>query len=262
LSIRLANLHFLVRLLRRYVVLQGFCFCIVSSKPTTMSVDRSKMHAVLAASGGPSVASGWGALWQSNLTGWDLGKFTAVLSAEFDAEVTAGRLNATGAALIPGCGSAYDARLLAQKGMSRVVGLDFAPEAIEKAKTVCADTNVELICGDLMVPHATLHDGSMDFIFDYTCFCAIPPSSRPAWGQRLAGLLKSGGRLLTLAYPLADDHVAADPQAVGPPFPVSVAQYKQMLEPHGVRMDGEPRASDLSVTARQPNERVIWWTKL
>ena len=77
----------------------------------------------------------------------------------------------------------------------------------------------------------------------------------------MARLLRPGGRLLTLAYPMAPDAVAADPNAAGPPHPVSAAEYQRVLEPHGVRADGAPRAHALSKPTRAHNEMVIWWTK-
>lgn len=61
-----------------------------------------------------------------------------------------------------------------------------------------------------------------------------------------------------LAFPLASDELAADPQAPGPPHPVSLQAYRAALEPHGLVIESGPRVNPLSV--RQA-EQVIWWRK-
>ena len=55
---------------------------------------------------------------------------------------------------------------------------------------LCACLQVELLCADFFAFDA---EGGFDFIFDYTFFCALPPSMRGAWGKRTAELLKPGG---------------------------------------------------------------------
>ena len=162
------------------------CFSNMSSAPVVDDA-RVAMRATISAAGGAATAAGWAALWQNNMMMWDLGAPTAVLLDEVDAEQTAGRLPAACActALVPGCGSAYDVRALAERGMATVVGVDFAPEAVEKARTVCGDApNVRLVCADFFAPHDALPDASFDFVFDYTMFCAITPAQRTAWGER------------------------------------------------------------------------------
>jgi hypothetical protein len=63
-----------------------------------------------------------------------------------------------------------------------------------------------VVCGDFF--SADL-GGQFDFTFDYTFFCALPPSLREKWGRRHAELLKPGGKLLTLAFPIGTDEVSA-----------------------------------------------------
>ena len=150
---------------------------------------RAAMRATMRAAGGAATAAGWAALWQNKMMTWDLGEPTAVLLAEVEAEMAAGRLPSAPActALVPGCGSAYDVSALAERGLKAVVGVDFAPEAIEKARTVCGDAaNVRLVCADFFAPHDALPDASFDFVFDYTMFCAITPAQRTTWGERCA----------------------------------------------------------------------------
>jgi SAM-dependent methyltransferase len=230
---------------------------------------RKAMRATIASAGGPATREGWAKLWQEKLTLGDLGAPTPTLLDEVDRAVADGSLRpAECAALVPGCGAAYDVRALAERGVARVVGADICEEAVVRARAVAGDAlrasgRAELIVADFFdAADARLAPASFDLIFDYTMFCAISPPQRAAWGARMGALLRPGGRLLTLAYPLAADELAADPLAPGPPHPVSLAEYRRALEPHGFRVEpGCPRASPTSVPARVSNEQVIWWSR-
>jgi hypothetical protein len=54
---------------------------------------------------------------------------------------------------------------------------------------------------------------------------------------------------------------AADPNVPGPPHLVSLAEYRKALEPHGMVMVCEARASEASVPPRAANELVVWWAR-
>lgn len=215
------------------------------------------MRSLIAKEGGASSAQAWSALWKGELTLWDLGKPTETMLDEVTKALAGGRVPQQASVFIPGCGSGYDVHALARKGFS-ATGLDVAPEAIAKAESL-QDTayTTSLICGDFFT-HAL---PTFDLVFDYTFFCALPPSLRSQWGARTASLIKPGGRLLTLAYPLATEEMASNPEASGPPFPVSISQYRLALEPHGIKLEGEPYKSDLTVANRAENQMVAWWVK-
>lgn len=216
------------------------------------------MRSLIAREGGASSAQAWSALWKADLTLWDQGKPTEAMLYEVNKAFDGGRVPPQATVFIPGCGSGYDVHALARKGFA-VTGLDVAPEAIAKATSVCSDTEymASLICADFFThPLPTF-----DLVFDYTFFCALPPSLRSQWGARTAALLKPGGRLLTLAYPLAPEEMASNADAPGPPFPVSLTQYRLALESHGVMLEGQPVKSEMSVPSRSENEQVIWWVK-
>jgi SAM-dependent methyltransferase len=224
---------------------------------------RALMQQVMPLHGGAAAASGWAAVWDRKLTVWDLKAPTPLMQAEVAAALADGRVPAGGAALVPGCGAGHDVRALAAQGL-RVVGADVVEQAIEAARAVAAgQAGAQLVCADFFAPAASplLAPASFDLICDYTFFCAITPAQRAAWGARTAALLRPGGRLLTLMFPLAADEVAADPAATGPPHPVSLAEYRRALEPHGLALEGEPRRSELSVPQRASNEMVGWWRK-
>jgi hypothetical protein len=61
-----------------------------------------------------------------------------------------------------------------------------------------------------------------NFIYDYTFFCALEPTLRVEWAHKMFALLKRGGELCTLMYPIM-------PREGGPPYEVSLADYQTVL---------------------------------
>jgi SAM-dependent methyltransferase len=167
-----------------------------AAAPPTAAVleERARMRAACAAAGGPGTKEGWAILWREGLTMWDLKGPTPVLYDELTKAVCAGRVRLDQPALVPGCGSGYDVKGLADAGLQRVVGVDIAEEAIAAARKV--EGGGTLLCADFFADQR-LAPGSFGFVFDYTFFCALPPSLRAQWGQRTAELLAPGGRLLS-----------------------------------------------------------------
>ena len=237
-----------------------------------------------------ATTSSWDDLWKDGLTPWDLGKATPLLISELERIKTIGQSPppVRMRSLVPGCGGGYDLLTLQKHHTalvnqnaavtveSVVVGLDLSATALQNAeKTVQAGTQsddltgVELRCGDFFDDPSkweTLYSSKgagtetepvthFDFIFDYTFFCALPPNLRSNWGEQMSKLLQPGtGQLLTFIFP-----ILPDAEMQGPPFPVSVQDYVDVLEPHGITMDGEPFESPLTVPSRSGKELVCYW---
>ena len=70
-------------------------------------------------------------------------------------------------------------------------------------------------------------DVKFDFIYDYTFLCALDPSMRKTWASKMSDLVKPGGELLTLIFPISEEREG------GPPFRVSLQIVKDLLEPAG-----------------------------
>jgi hypothetical protein len=247
--------------------------------------------------------SDWDSLWKDGLTPWDLGKSTPALTAELASSSPSSWETSTKTmrTLVPGCGAGYDLVTLERHHNdliaaghikhASIIGLDISETSLGRAagefETACEfspferPTRVDLVKGDFFDSSAwkTVHsvggdeetraticppeNQTFDFIFDYTFFCALPPELREAWGKRIAELLTpETGRLLTFMFPLIP--VPDGKELKGPPFPVVVSDYQQVLEPHGVLMEPEPYQSPDSVPGRAEMELVCWWkhTKL
>uniref|UniRef100_M8C8U4 Methyltransferase domain-containing protein n=1 Tax=Aegilops tauschii TaxID=37682 RepID=M8C8U4_AEGTA len=135
---------------------------------------------------GPQSSEGWRRCWEQGVTPWDLGEPTpAVVKLGYDAVALSG-------------------------GGRSVVGLDVCDAVIQRARQRSSD--VAFVCADFFTwsPPEPFH-----LIFDYTFFCALDPSLRPAWAARMEELLRPDGELITLMY-LPQD------QDSGPPYNTTV----------------------------------------
>ena len=86
-------------------------------------------------------------------------------------------------------------------------------------------------------------------------FVAIPPSKRADWGHQMNALIKPGGFLITLIYPLDS------PKEYGPPFYVQLEHYVEHLGGQNWEkmIDKVPEVSSEAHTGR---ERLVVWKKI
>jgi methyl halide transferase len=86
-------------------------------------------------------------------------------------------------------------------------------------------------------------------------FVAIPPCKRAHWGHQMNALIKPGGFLITLVFPLDS------PQEYGPPFYVQPEHY---IEPLGSQKWEKviDKAPENSLKAHIGRERLVVWKKL
>ena len=135
----------------------------------------------------------WQARYVTGDTPWDEG---AAHPALLDFIAECGPFQ--GRILVPGCGLGHDVRGISNTG-NEVVGLDIAPEAIEKARGFSETGREEYFTGDLfnLAPGAR---SSFDWVVEHTCFCAIDPAMRPAYPGAVAGALRAGGCLFAIFY--------------------------------------------------------------
>ena len=253
-----------------------------------------KMRHRLSEDSTSSQENGWDELWQNNVTPWDINMPTPALEAELlTTKLENHDKNQTYKILVPGCGSGFDLLTMArhqdqwqQAGLIRdgiVVGLDISLTSLKHARQVTIDddalpTNttscVTLAHGDFFDCNSwksvycsqsdkentisqSFQEGSFDLIYDYVFFCALPPKLRPSWGNAVSSLLKPvTGRLLTLMFP-----VLPNAEVKGPPYPVTVENYRSVLEPRGVVMESRPYESQHTIPPRAGKELVCWWRR-
>jgi SAM-dependent methyltransferase len=159
----------------------------------------------------------WENRWQQGQTGWDLGEASPPLKAYLD-----GVSDKSLAILIPGCGNAYEAAYLVERGFTDVTLLDIAPTAVARLREQFGD-RVKAVETDFFA-----WEGAYDLIFEQTFFCALPPHQRPAYVRHVHHLLKPGGRLVGVLF---DREFGTE----GPPFGGSRAEYETLFAPFFTR---------------------------
>ncbi|KAJ1311332.1 hypothetical protein OPQ81_009827 [Rhizoctonia solani] len=191
-----------------------------------------RVRALLAQCSSQSQAQeGWDAAWQEGVTPWDAGMPQPPLRQVFETSIWSdlGMLK-SGRALVPGCGRGYDAIYLASQGYY-VVGADLSATAVNEArKYLSSQPNAENIQVQYQAldffKSPLLTEEPFDLVYDYTFFCAIPRGLREDWGRRMAEIVKPGGYLITLMYPIDPQRARDD----GPPFPVDFEAYSTVLK--------------------------------
>jgi len=156
----------------------------------------------------------WSLRYEAGYTPWDAVKVPLHLRSFVAALGSARRV------LVPGCGSGWYVRLLAENGWE-VLGIDFSPEALAAARAVLGAHGGRVREADFFAPIA---EAPFDVVYERAFLCALPRRLWPAWGRRLAELLVPGGLLAGFFFFDAGDH--------GPPFPLhSQAELAALLEP-------------------------------
>ena len=167
-----------------------------------------------------SVAAGsdvdWDQFYRQGETPWEKGAPHPALIEWVNENPLGGRV------LVPGCGFGHDVRALAAAG-AEVLGLDIAPLAIAAARAFPRCGHESYILADLFDPGAVR--GKFDWVFEHTCFCAIPPDRRGEYAARVAALLEPGGRFLAIFF-LNPDH-----NENGPPYGCQVNELDALFLP-------------------------------
>ncbi|EPQ31946.1 uncharacterized protein PFL1_00145 [Pseudozyma flocculosa PF-1] len=180
-----------------------------------------------------------------------------------------------GIAVVPGCGRGYDAKVFAERGL-HAFGVDISPTAVAAANKWLKDQGLPnalserisflesdfFALGTSSCPHEALSKAQVATLaYDYTFLCAIPPSLREAWAQTYTRLVKRGGVLISLVYPIQGDRPG------GPPYSISPELVRQLL---GAQRndDGAPAWTELadlepkqSKETRVGQERVMVWRR-
>ncbi|KAI9067587.1 thiol methyltransferase 1 [Trametes sanguinea] len=207
------------------------------------------LHEIIAA----KKEEGWDEAWYAEVTPWDAKTIQPALKELV--ESGAMDLPRAGRAFVPGCGRGYDAVYIASTLGLDTLGADISPTAINAAQehkdAVGGTENVKFEVSDFF---ALQDQAAFDLIYDYTFFVAIPPSMRPAWGKQMSKLVKPGGYLITLVFPILPYTDA------GPPFYVRPEHYEEVLGPGWEKvLDKIP---ETTLESHVGKERMLVWQKL
>ena len=185
----------------------------------------------------------WEDIYLADDTGWDLNGPTPVFK-HLAESLERGRV------CIIGCGRGYDAIMFAKKGFD-VTAVDFAPSAIralqELAKQEMVDVNAVQRDIFSLVPE---FQRSFDYVVEQTCFCAIHPKRRKEYEVLVKAILKPGGKLIGLWFPL--DKLLDEG---GPPYGTNINEVKSIFN-IGWKIKKE-EFPDLSIEPRKGREKLI-----
>ncbi|KAL3439601.1 S-adenosyl-L-methionine-dependent methyltransferase, partial [Aspergillus tetrazonus] len=158
-------------------------------------------------------------------------------------------------ALVPGCGRGYDVITFALHGFD-ACGLEVSTTAVSEArafakKELCSPQSrnfgdkfdrerarhigvgkTQFLQGDFFtdtwienetagLDQGKTENGKFDLVYDYTFLCALHPAQRTRWAERMADLLRPGGLLVCLEFPMYKD-----PALPGPPWGVNGVHWE------------------------------------
>ena len=161
-------------------------------------------------------AAYWDERYQQHQTGWDTGAITTPLKAYID-QLEQKDLRI----LVPGCGNGYEVEYLLQKDFTHVTVIDISPvltQSLQARLQQWTGTSLEIVTGDFFE-----YSGRFDLVLEQTFFCALPPSQRKAYVQKMHELLDPGGKLVGVLFNRAFEG--------GPPFGGCREEYASLFSP-------------------------------
>lgn len=164
-----------------------------------------------------SKAAYWDGIYRDEESpGWDLGHPAPPLAHA----LKSGRIR-PGRVAVLGCGFGHDARLLAEQGFI-VNAFDISARAVRRAQSRHKGVKgLKFHRADLF--KLSRFAGRFDYVYEYTCFCAIDPARRLEFAQVVHRLLKPRGMLFGCFY----NHGRKG----GPPFDVTKAEVRRTFSP-------------------------------
>ena len=133
----------------------------------------------------------WNNKYNNNETGWDLKSPSTPLKEYID-QIE----NKDIKILIPGCGNAYEAEYLLEKGFTNITLIDISEVVVEKIKEKFKDNlHIRVIHQDFFE-----FDEQFDLILEQTFFCALDPNLRQKYSIKMNQILTKDGKLVGVLF--------------------------------------------------------------
>ena len=190
----------------------------------------------------------WENIYLDNDTGWDLNGVTPIFEY-FSNQLTPAKT------CIIGCGFGHDAIMFAHKGFE-VTAVDFSESAVKNLSYKAAEENlkIQIIQSNIFSLSPKL-DNVFDYVIEQTCFCAINPNRRNEYQKLVYNIIKPGGKLIGLWFPL--DKTFKDG---GPPWGITIKEVKSIFNQNWSIFHEE--FCSLSIKPRQGREKLIIFEKI
>jgi methyl halide transferase len=153
----------------------------------------------------------WDERWKTQDIGWDIGYPSPVL-IDFIDKIE----DKNTSILIPGCGSAYEAEYLIEKGFTNVSLIEISETIYQSLKQKFEGKNINIIHGDFF----ELNE-KYDIILEQTFFCALAPYLRPRYVWKMHQLLNPNGKIQGLLFNKQFDNP--------PPFGGTEIEYRTLF---------------------------------
>lgn len=161
----------------------------------------------------PTGPAFWEKRYRDQVTPWDAGRLPDLTRAFVASLAPRTRV------LIPGCGTAHDARAFAAAGHD-VLAVDFSEAALEAARAVLGKWAGCLRLGDFF----TMSLGRpFDVVYERAFLCALPRAAWPRYAARVAEVLRPSGSLAGFFFWNDSER--------GPPFGLKPGELEALLEP-------------------------------
>lgn len=180
----------------------------------------------------------WESRYRDNFIPWDAGRVPDSLRQYLP------RLRAGARILVPGCGSAHEARYLAENGCA-VLAIDFSAAAVELARETLGEFGNIVQLADFF---AFDPGKPFDAIYERAFLCALPRRMWADYGKRCAELLKPDGVIAGFFF------FADTPK--GPPFGTSAEELDALLGRAFERIEDSPVTDSIEVFAGKERWQV------
>ncbi|MFD1294001.1 SAM-dependent methyltransferase [Lutibacter holmesii] len=156
----------------------------------------------------------WETKYKNNKTGWDIGYVSTPMKLYID-QLTNKNLQI----LVPGAGNGHEIEYLYNKGFKNISVIDIAEQPLKNIKSRIPNfPNNKLFHQNFFE-----HQHSYDLILEQTFFCALHPSLRNLYGQKMFELLNKKGKIAGVLFDF-------ELTTAGPPFGGSEKEYKSIFE--------------------------------
>ena len=187
----------------------------------------------------------WETLYQTKKDSWDLGKANPALLEFFKNTLCPKK----GRVLVPGAGRGWDAIAWAQRG-HETLAVDYAQTAVG-VLSAAAEKHPKLSVLNIdlfeLSPKST---EPFDIIYEYGCFSAIHPGRRDEYFEVWDKMLRPGGLVIAIFYPLIQSTSLG-----GPPHPTSEGELMARLD--GV-LEVEERIKPKKSVPERLGKEEIW----
>ncbi len=158
----------------------------------------------------------WDSRYRNDSSAWDIGFISTPLKDYFDQ-----LQNKEQKILIPGCGNSYEASYLHKHGFKNIFIIDLVDLPLENF----AIHNPTFPKEHILKGNFFDHKGSYDLIIEQTFFCAINPSLRKDYLDKMYQLLNPGRKLVGLLFDI-------EFEKEGPPFGGNKSDYVALFTPN------------------------------